>query len=55
MLNKNNPDFRRLVKDFSILASAENIVPTLNYFIALFGVSMVCNYAFFRHIRRPGK
>ena len=36
-------DNRELVKSFNILASTESLFLTLNYFLALFGASMVCN------------
>ena len=41
-------DKRKLVKRFNILASTESLVLTLNYFLALFGASMVCNLCIFQ-------
>ena len=47
MLNNNNQDFKWLIKDFSILASEESLLPTLNYFVAFFDVSIFCQLCIF--------
>ena len=48
-------DLRWLAEIFSVLASVENLVLTLSYFLAFFFYEWSVNNAFFGHVRKRGK